>query len=227
MSSQVLRTESWRQRASAAWCICGRCRRRRRLPRSSCAGAHRAASIQRRRSTLLAASRSELFLIDVNPTLAFTQLVDWRATHDVAISARYAAAFDRQRRALRVWEAATGRELASLPAEELTKPVFDASGAFLAAKQQDAHGNDVAIRVWALPDWRELTKVPIKKSSSFALGPQGRLVAIQVFEPRADKRSHTCSVDVYELASGRRVARIPCGETVDGRSCDDSIPSRR
>jgi WD40 repeat protein len=162
---------------------------------------------------LAAASSSGLFLIDTNPVLAFKQLVDSRATSHVAISARYAAGFDRSRRGLRAWETATGRELAPLSTEDLTDLAFDPSGSFLAAKQQDARGNG-SIRVWALPDWRELPKMPIKGSSSFALGPQARLIAMEISEPGADKRSYSHYIDVYEVAGHRRVARVPGGEEV-------------
>ena len=49
-------------------------------------------------------SNSSLFLLDVNQALAFTQLTDPHATDFIAISTRYAAAFDSARQALRVWE---------------------------------------------------------------------------------------------------------------------------
>src|SRR5690242_12713002 len=48
---------------------------------------------------LAAASSSGLFLIDADPAIAVKQLVDSRAASHVAISARYAAAIDRQHRA--------------------------------------------------------------------------------------------------------------------------------
>jgi WD40 repeat protein len=162
---------------------------------------------------LAAASSSGLFVIDANPAIAVKQLVDSRAASHVAISARYAVAFDRLHRALRAWEIETARELAPLSTEPLTDPAFDASGTFIAAKQQDARGNG-SIRVWALPDWREQGKLPIKGSSSFALGPQGRLIAMEVFESSGDKGTNTHYIDVYEAAGNRRVARIPGGEEV-------------
>jgi len=59
------------------------------------------------------------------------------ATDYIAISTRYAAAFDSARQALRVWETAGGRELASLAAESLSDLTFDASGTYLAARQRD------------------------------------------------------------------------------------------
>lgn len=162
---------------------------------------------------LVAAWSGGLFLLDVKQGLSFKQLTDPRATSHVASSARYVAAFDRARRALRTWESAGGRELASVAADNLSDLAFDASGTFLAARQQDAHQNG-AVRVWALPEWRELGKVTMKGAMSFALSPQGRLVAMAVSEPGAEKYSHLSYVDVYEVAGNRRVVRMPGNEDV-------------
>ena len=162
---------------------------------------------------LVAAWSGSLFLLDVRQGLAFKQLTDPRAVSHVAMSARYVAAFDRARQALRVWETAGGRELASLAAKNLTDLAFDANGTSLAARQQDAHQNG-AVRVWALPELREVGKVAMKGSMPYALSSQGRLIAMAVSEPGTEKYSHLSYIDVYEVAGNHRVARIPGGEDV-------------
>ena len=158
-------------------------------------------------------SNSSLFLLDVNQALAFTQLTDPHATDFIAISTRYAAAFDSARQALRVWETAGGRELASLAAERLSDLTFDASGTYLAARQRDTQNNGAVI-VWALPELRELGKLAIKGGMPFALGPQGYRVAMAVSESGAEKYSYSTYVDVYEVAGNRRVARMPGNDDV-------------
>ena len=150
---------------------------------------------------------SQLFLIDVEMGLAVTKLADSGATGDVAIGRRFLAAFDRQHHALKLWETAGGRELASIPAEDLGGLVFDATGTVLAAKQEDAHQNGF-IRIWTLPEGREVGRLPKKGYMTFALGPQGKLVAVSVFEPGGQGHANLEYVDVYDVAANRRVARI-------------------
>ena len=156
---------------------------------------------------LAALGSSNLYLIDVEKGLDVTQLADSGATGDVAIGRRFIAAFDRQRHALKLWETAGGRELASIPDEYLGGLVFDATGTVLAAVQEDAYQNGF-IRVWALPEAREVGRLPKKGYMPFALGPRGNLVAVSVFEPGAERYSNLEYVDVYDVATNRRVTRI-------------------
>lgn len=159
---------------------------------------------------LVAAGVRGLFLLDVTQGSAFKELGNPRAafiSSDNAIGARYVAQFDRAHRTLHVWETAGGRELATLTIEGLDNLVFDPSGTVLAARQQGETQNGI-VRVWALPEFREIGKLAIKDSMPFALSPQGRLIAMAVSEPGAIKYSPSSYVDVYQVADGHRVARI-------------------
>lgn len=160
---------------------------------------------------LVASGISGLFLLDVIQGMAFKEIGNPRASfvsNDTAISTHYVAQFDRASQTLRAWETAGGREVATLATEDLDDLVFDASGAVLAARQQGAPQNGI-VRVWALPELREIGKLPIHDSMPFALSPQGRLIAMAVSEPGATKHSYSSYVDVYQVADGHRVARIP------------------
>ncbi len=161
------------------------------------------------RGTHLAAlSSRRLFVMDVAGDLAVTQLTDGRAGGDAAVGPHYLAAYDRARRALRLWETAGGREVGSLTAEELSDLVFDATGSFLAAREEGSH-QDGPIRILALPELRELGRLKIEGHMPFALGPRGRLVAVSVFEAGPQRSSRLQYVDVYDIGANHRVARMP------------------
>jgi WD40 repeat protein len=154
---------------------------------------------------LAAAWSSRLFLLDLSKHLAFTSLTDSRAIRDVAIGPRYVAAFDRERRALRVWETAGGRELPSIPDPSLDEPHFDVTGTVLAARHEDDHGNGF-IGVWALPEGREGVRVPQQHSASFAIGPRGKTLAVSAIESNGQRA--TKYLDVYDGTTGARTSRI-------------------
>lgn len=155
---------------------------------------------------------SLLFLIDTTGKdgLVFTKLADFRG--DVAINPRHVAAFDRAGSVLRIWETTSGRALPPVAGDDLGEIVFDASGSCMAAKEAGANGNG-AIRIWALPELRELGRIAMKGGQPFALGPQGRLVAAMVSERDAPNSSYAYYVDLFQVADTRHIARLPAVES--------------
>ena len=165
-------------------------------------------------ATHLAATwSSKLFVLDLAKELAVTPLGDTRRAGDVAMSSRFLARWDSERRGLTVWETAGGREVGSADAEYLRNIAFDSTGSFVAAMEESPN-HKRAIRVWALPQLRELGRVATGGSVTFALGPQARFLAVSVDEPGAQKYSTSKYVDVIDIAGERRVARISREEDV-------------
>jgi WD40 repeat protein len=160
--------------------------------------------------THLAAAWSTLvFLTDVSQELAATRLPSFRNAGDPALSPRFLAAWDREHRSLRIWETAGGRELSPIGADSLWNLAFDSTGTFLAGMQTDQRGNG-AIRVWSLPESREMgAMIPVKSDFEFALGPGGRHLAVLVSEAGPERYSVNRYVDVWDVAAAKRVARVP------------------
>jgi WD40 repeat protein len=165
--------------------------------------------------THLAASwgSSSLFLLNAANNLSFVKLGDSHIG-DLTIGPRYIAVFDRKREALRLWETASGHELDPIPAAEyLDKLMFDPSGNWLASKERDVHGGG-PIKVWKLPEGREVGRLAVADADTFTLGPQGKLVAVATWEPGAQQYSPVHHVDVFDVAANRRIARLPGDENV-------------
>ena len=164
---------------------------------------------------LAALSAGGLFLIDVTrkEELTFARLTE-EGESDAAISPRTLVKLDRARRVLRIWETAGGRELEpiAIGVDDLSDVTLDASGSCLAAIEGMLERKP-AIRIWALPERRELGRIALPSRGAFAVGrPRGGsgcLVAAAVAEAGAQKGSFSWYVDLLEAAGGRRIVRIP------------------
>lgn len=165
---------------------------------------------------LVVAARSGLSVLDVNQHLAAMQLPSLRDGGGPVLSPRYLAAWDRAKQSLRIWEIAGARELPAIKADGLGALAFDATGTFLAAREDDRHGNGL-LRIWTVPELRALgLTVPVKSSSTFRLSPQGKYLAVEAFEPDAQRDGGARYVDVWDVAAARRVTRIPQDEELQG-----------
>lgn len=164
---------------------------------------------------LVAEGTGSLVLMDVGKGLAVTDLPKFRRSGDQALHPRYLAAWDRERRSLRLWETAGARELSPLSIDGIDKLVFDSTGTVLAGTQRtDDHGNGV-VQVWALPEWRRVgSPLPIQAAGKFALSPGGRYLAMEVSERAEGKLLHNSFVDVWEVATSQRIARLPQAQEI-------------
>jgi len=158
--------------------------------------------------TNLAASWSDhVFLLDSGRQLAVTKLTDFHWANEVAIGPGFVAAFDREKRALRLWETSTGRELSSIAGDYVDDLGFDTTGTVLAARYTDRSGNGF-VATWSLPGERMLVKVPQQHSAWFALAPRGRTLAIRALERKGGDGDATQYLDVHDGATGARISRI-------------------
>lgn len=164
---------------------------------------------------LVAEGTGSLVLMDVGKGLAVTDLPKFRQAGDQALHPRYLAAWDRERRSLRLWETAGARELSPLSIDGIDKLVLDSTGTVLAGTQRtDDHGNGV-VQVWALPEWRRVgSPLPIQAASEFALSPGGRYLAMEVSERTEGKLFPNSFVDVWEVATSQRIARLPQAQEI-------------
>ena len=167
-------------------------------------------------------SSSEVFLLDVGKELASTRLTSYRDAGETVLGTHYVVASDRQHRTVKIWETSGGRELASIQAPALYSMAFDPTGTVLATRHRDDRGHG-PIRVWTLPQATEQGRVNITGySSEFALGPGGRLLAVAMSEKDARQTSYQQFVDVWEVPSSQRVARVAVEETPGWISFDST-----
>jgi len=160
-------------------------------------------------------SSTAVFLLDAGKDLAFTQLTSSRDAGDAVVSPHYVAAWDRQRRSIRVRRTSGGQEAAAIHAPDLYSMAFDATGAVLATQHKDVDGNG-PLRVWALPRATEQGRVMIKgRPGEFAVSPGGRLLAVAVSVVGGQRYAAKQFVEVWDVAASRRVARIPQAEAPD------------
>ncbi|HYN62638.1 MAG TPA: hypothetical protein VET87_24315, partial [Rubrivivax sp.] len=129
------------------------------------------------RHLIVRARSPAVSLLDLQLELAPVELAGVRDAADVAISARYVAARDRQRRRLMVWNTAGGK---ALPVQDDADPwamIFDARSQHVATLHQDTRGVGT-IRVRSLPALQETGRIAIDHRPEFALSPDGSLLAV-------------------------------------------------
>src|SRR5262249_45939603 len=129
-------------------------------------------------------------------------------------------------RTIRVWDCSVGTEhsRSELGVEYLESAAFSADGKTLVASQ--VYGEPIAIRESATG--RELHRIQVagSKGSVVALSPDGRILASGSVAPRYASEGEDRSLHLWEMATGREVARFRPGSTTvvslafapDGRS---------
>jgi WD40 repeat protein len=153
-------------------------------------------------------SSSYLFVLDIAAKLAVTPLATFRTASDAVLSSKYIAAFDRANRRVKIWDISGGRELPSIDADDVRKLAFDPGGRYLASSQSDSRDHGT-IRVWALPERKELQAVATGGGNpDFVLSPEGRRLAVKVSERKVGN-SWKWYVDVWDLRERLRIARLP------------------
>jgi WD40 repeat protein len=161
-------------------------------------------------ASLVALVAGSLFRLDLAHDGSVVRLADSRAIRDPVISSRHVAAYDRERRAVRVWRAADGSEASALATGDAGDLALDSTGDYLAARQGD--GRDAAaIHVWAIDGAREIGHTDAPRGATFALSPGGRFVAIARTDADAN-RNPVSVVDGVDASSGSRVVRVPASD---------------
>jgi WD40 repeat protein len=155
---------------------------------------------------LAAAGSSRIFLIDLARPSEFVRLAGYPEVDQIAVSANHVAIWNRQRRSIRLLQTGGGRELASVSAANVSSLQFSADGASLAARHDERFRSEV--RLWSIPDLRDKAVIGVQPSRDFALGPKGDRVAVEFRELDAGKRQTMQFIDIWDVASRRRVARL-------------------
>jgi WD40 repeat protein len=157
-----------------------------------------------------------LFSLDWATGAAPSMLATSRDVGDVVLGARHILAEARDSGNVRVWETASGRELAPAAAAGVRAIKQDPASTTLAIKHADAHGTG-AIRLRSIAGARDVGQLPIDRSrgDEFAVHPGGRLLAVSVSIPKTpDERGNHQFVEVWDVPAARRLARIPQDDVV-------------
>jgi WD40 repeat protein len=161
---------------------------------------------------VLAGSAREpyLFTLDWATRAAPSTLATFRDVGDILLGPRHILAEARDFGSVRVWETASGRELAPIGAAGLRAIAHDPTRTTLAMKQTDERGTG-AIRLRSIAGGRDAGQLPIEQSrgGEFAVHPGGRLLAMSVSAAKAPgERGNDHFVEVWDVAAARRLARI-------------------
>ena len=150
---------------------------------------------------LAGATRSSIFTLDLTNNDGLKPLATSRDARDVLLSARYIVGEASDGQHLRVWETAGGRELPPVEASHVQSFKLDTTGCCVVIEELDSYGKKGAIRVRDLSAREDRHRTPIdgNKPDEFALGPQGRTLALA-----RDK-----FVEVSDAATGQSLARLP------------------
>jgi WD40 repeat protein len=169
---------------------------------------------------LVAEGVSGVSLVNVGNGLAVTVPPEFRNFRDKALSPRYITAWDQEHQSLRIWETAGAHELPPHNVDNLMELKFDSTGTALAGVQATDDDDKGVVQVWALPEWREVgpsvKNMKMQSRREFALSPRGQYVALEVFEPVHGARKFTYNrfVDIWDVASSQRIARLPNAQEV-------------
>jgi WD40 repeat protein len=180
-------------------------------------GANRLVFSDDGRYLIVRARSPAVSLFDLQHKLAPVELAGVRDAADVAISARYIAARDRQRRRLLVWSSAGGK---ALPVQDDADPwemTFDAQSQHVATMHQDSRGLGT-IRVRSLPALQETGRIPIDHRPEFALSPDGSLLAVSGRQRDNDRSPWRLHVDLFDVATARPTLRLAEDRSLPGYS---------
>jgi WD40 repeat protein len=98
---------------------------------------------------------------------------------------------------LRLWDAATGKELRSLPAAG--KPIWSPDGKRLACL-----GGDKAVHLWEAATGKELRTFPVgHEHSDLAFGPDGKTLAVDSYD------NNGAALQLWDVDSGRLLRTLP------------------
>ncbi len=156
-------------------------------------------------------SRSHVFHINPSREPAVAPLADHRTAAAVALSRRYVAATRADRRGLRLWDAADGREIKAVETDQAWNPTFDITGGALVTEHEGG-----VLRAWAVPELRAIGKVTAGTSSpAYAVSPGGGRLALWVAEKQGETHEWKRYLDLWDVARESRLVRIPHEEEIE------------
>lgn len=163
---------------------------------------------------LAASTRGSVFTLDLTKNEGLEVLASSRDAREVLLSPRYIVGLTSDRQHLSVWETAGGRGLPPVAVSQLQSFKLDPTGCCVVIEELDQYGKRGAIRIRDLSASEDIRRIPIEgnKPDEFALGPQGRTLAL----------SRGNSIEVSETGTGRLLARLPQAARVNSIQFDNS-----